>query len=53
MVRMTEQPDKCWKSELQRSPEQESLATAELVSREDCLQVTQGRDSSNVRGPAD
>ena len=40
MVRFTES-NKCWKSELQRLLEQESIATAELVSREDCLQVTQ------------
>ena len=40
MVRVSE-PGKCWKSELQRLLEQEAMATAELVSREDCLQVTQ------------
>lgn len=29
-----------WKSELQRILEQEAIATAEIVTREDCLQVT-------------
>jgi hypothetical protein len=48
MVRITEQAGKCWKSELQRLLEQESIATAELVSREDCLQVTQ-RDLDRAR----
>ena len=44
MVRLSQppvSPGKCWKSELQRMLEQEAVATAELVSREDCLQVTQ------------
>ena len=51
MVRLAEQAPsgKCWKSELQRLLEQESIATAELVSREDCLQVTQ-RDHDRSGG---
>jgi hypothetical protein len=42
MVRLGQSPPgKCWKSELQRLLVQESIATAEVVSRQDCLQVTQ------------
>jgi hypothetical protein len=40
MIRFAQQ-GKSWKSELQRLLEREAIATAELVSREDCLQVTQ------------